>query len=64
MIESLSKAPYRAEIGTNGGFILKHSVGSIPHGGNIDVPLNYADYYLLEALIRKRHIQNGEKPVE
>jgi len=31
---------------------LKHSVGSIPHGGEIDVPLVYADYYYLEALLR------------
>lgn len=53
IMESLSAAPYRAEVGTNGGFILKHSVGSIPHGGNIDVPLNYADYYFLEALSRR-----------
>lgn len=33
-------------------FLLKHSVGSIPHGNEIDVPLVYADYYFLEALIR------------
>ena len=29
-----------------------HSVGSIPHGAEIDVPLNYADYYFLEGLTR------------
>lgn len=57
MMSSLSAAPYKAEPGTNGGFILKHSVGSIPHGSGIDVPLNYADYYYLEALIRRRNIQ-------
>ena len=27
-----------------------HSVGSIPHNNEIDVPLNYADYYYIEAL--------------
>ena len=64
IVTSLSAAPYRAALGTNGGFLLQHSVGSIPHGSSIDVPLNYADYYLLEALVRKRHIQNGENPVE
>ena len=37
-----------------------HSVGSIPHGSNIDVPLNYADYYFLEALIRKGRLGAGE----
>lgn len=57
MMETLSAAPYKAEPGTNGGFILKHSVGSIPHGSGIDVPLNYADYYYLEALVRRRNIQ-------
>jgi unsaturated chondroitin disaccharide hydrolase len=33
-------------------FILNHSVGSIPHGSEVDVPLVYADYYFLEALLR------------
>ena len=60
MIESLSSPAYRAPVGENGGFLLMHSVGSIPHGSNIDVPLNYADYYFLEALIRKGHIEKGE----
>ncbi len=63
IVRNLSSEPYRAALGTNGGFILKHSVGSIPHGSNIDVPLNYADYYLLEALVRRRHIEKGESPV-
>ncbi|WP_405381471.1 glucuronyl hydrolase [Maribacter sp. LLG6340-A2] len=54
ILESLSKAPYLAEIGTNEGFILKHSTGHIPENSEIDVPLNYADYYFLEALLRQR----------
>ena len=40
--------------GTNGNFILMHSVGSIPHGNEIDVPLSYANYDYLEALTRKK----------
>ena len=64
IINSLSSPAYRAAQGTNGGFILMHSVGSIPHGSSIDVPLNYADYYLLEALVRKRNIENGLPPVK
>lgn len=63
IVESLSSPAYRAEPGTNGGFILMHSVGSVPHGSNIDVPLNYADYYFLESLIRKGKIEKGEIPV-
>ncbi len=63
IIESLSSPAYRAAQGTNGGFILMHSVGSLPHGSSIDVPLNYADYYFLEALIRKGNIEKGIAPV-
>lgn len=51
---SLSSDQYFAAQGTNQHFILKHSVGSIPHGNEIDVPLNYADYYFVEALMRYR----------
>ena len=57
IMESLASPAYRAEVGTNGNFILMHSVGSIPHGAEIDVPLNYADYYILEALMRKRDLE-------
>ncbi len=60
IIASLSSPAYRATAGENGGFLLMHSVGSIPHGSNIDVPLNYADYYLLEALIRKGRVEAHE----
>lgn len=50
ILESLSGKDYLAAKGTNAGFILQHSTGSLPHGSEIDVPLNYADYYYLEAL--------------
>ncbi|WP_316633083.1 glycoside hydrolase family 88 protein [uncultured Flavobacterium sp.] len=52
ILRSLSTSKYRAALGTNGGYLLMHSVGSIPHNGEIDVPLTYADYYFLEALLR------------
>ena len=51
---SLSSPAYLAKPGENGGFILKHSVGHIPEKHEIDVPLVYADYYFLEALLRYR----------
>lgn len=51
---SLSTPAYRAPLGKNGCFLLMHSVGSIPHNSEIDVPLNYADYYFLEALTRRK----------
>lgn len=43
---------YLAKPGENGGFLLKHCVGNLPENSEIDVPLSYADYYFLEALIR------------
>lgn len=52
ILNSLASDTYTAKQGENGNFILKHSVGSIPHGNEIDVPLNYADYYYIEALTR------------
>lgn len=60
ILKTLSSPAYRAEVGTNGNFILMHSVGSIPHQAEINVPLNYADYYFLEALIRKRDLNEKE----
>lgn len=45
---------YQAQPGTHYGFLLLHSTGHHPGGSEIDVPLNYADYYYLEALARKR----------
>ena len=35
-------------------FILNHSVGSKPGQTEVDVPIIYADYYYIEALLRKR----------
>lgn len=52
MIRSLAKSPYRAKAGENGGFILLHSIGAVPFNTEIDVPLTYADYYFLEAMLR------------
>ncbi|MDR2626598.1 MAG: glycoside hydrolase family 88 protein [Dysgonamonadaceae bacterium] len=60
IIASLASPAYLAIVGTNGNFLLMHSVGSIPHHSEIDVPLNYADYYFLEALVRKRNIFSSD----
>jgi len=57
IMNSLASDAYRAKLGENGFFLLMHSVGSIPHNAEIDVPINYADYYFLEALKRKRDIE-------
>jgi rhamnogalacturonyl hydrolase YesR len=51
-LRSLASPVYLAATGENGGFLLKHATGHKPAGKEIDVPLNYADYYFLEALLR------------
>ena len=52
ILMSLSSEAYRAKLGQNGGFILMHSVGSLPHKSEVDAPLTYADYYFIEGLTR------------
>lgn len=56
ILKNLSSDKYLAVKGNNQGFVLMHSTGSLPHGSEIDVPLNYADYYYLEALQRYRSL--------
>jgi hypothetical protein len=53
-LRSLASPAYLAEPGTNVGFLLKHATGNFPQHGEIDVPINYADYYFLEALTRAK----------
>lgn len=52
ILKNLSSKAYLAQKGENKGFILMHSVGHLPANSEIDTPLNYADYYYLEALKR------------
>ena len=51
IIRTLASPEYLAEPRTNGGFLLKHGVGNLPSNSEVDVPLTYADYYFLEALL-------------
>jgi hypothetical protein len=55
MLRSLASFHYTAKQGENGGFILKHSVGNLPADSEIDMPLTYADYYYVEALLRYKN---------
>lgn len=52
LLMTLSTDKYLAKKGENGGFILMHAVGHLPANSEIDVPLNYGDYYYLEAIRR------------
>ncbi|WP_281643680.1 glycoside hydrolase family 88 protein [Bacteroides zoogleoformans] len=55
-LRTLSSDEYLAAPRTNGGFILKHSVGNKPRNSEVDVPLTYADYYYVEALLRYKKL--------
>lgn len=48
---------YRASQGADRGFLLLHSVGSGNSGSEVDVPIIYADYYFLEALLKKDKLE-------
>ncbi len=52
ILKTLSNDTYKAAAGTNGGFLLQHGVGHKPQGTEVDVPLTYADYYFVEAMVR------------
>ena len=49
---SLASPAYFSEGDEIGHYLLKHGVGNKPGGSEIDTPLNYGDYYFLEALVR------------
>lgn len=63
-LRSLTSSAYLAENGEQGGFILKHSVGSLPGKSEVDVPLTYADYYYVEALLRMKKLLANPSPLQ
>ena len=61
MIDLLSEAPYYSG-GTNQALLL-HSTGHLPHDSEIDIPIIYADYYYMEALLRLKKIDEENASV-
>ena len=51
---SLASSAYFSEGDEIGHFLLKHGVGHKPGKSEVDTPLDYGDYYFLEALLRFR----------
>lgn len=54
MLRTLASDKYLCAEGESYGFLLKHSTGNKNRDQEVDVPLTYADYYFLEALLRWR----------
>ncbi|AFN74296.1 glycosyl hydrolase family 88 [Melioribacter roseus P3M-2] len=59
IMHALSQPEYLASVGTNAGFVLKHSTGNKPANSEIDVPIIYADYYFIEANLRKLKFESN-----
>jgi unsaturated chondroitin disaccharide hydrolase len=59
ILSSLTKS-YQPKLGESKGFLLLHSTGHKPANSEIDVPLSYADYYYLEALLRQDRLARGQ----
>ncbi|MEM1135897.1 MAG: glucuronyl hydrolase [Bacteroidota bacterium] len=52
ILKSLASEQYLSKPGENNFFLLKHATGNYPKDSEIDKPINYADYYFVEALSR------------
>lgn len=57
-LRTLASEEYLSKPGERGGFLLGHSVGSLPAKNEVDMPLTYADYYFIEALLRMKKLLN------
>jgi unsaturated chondroitin disaccharide hydrolase len=56
ILHTLSSNEYKATIGSNGGFLLQHSVANMNRNAEVDAPLPYADYYYVEAMMRYKKL--------
>lgn len=60
ILENLTKS-YRVPLKGQHGFLLNSSTGHKPAGTEINVPIVYADYYFIEALMRKGNLGAVQK---
>lgn len=57
ILRTLSSDAYLNRTGENHNFIILHCTGNHPKGTEIDKPLNYGDYYFLEALLKLKKLK-------
>ena len=58
MLRSLSSPSYLS--GSRNDAFLIHSTGNKPRNREVDIPIIYADYYYIEALVRLKKILQSE----
>lgn len=58
ILVSLQQPKYQSSLGP---FILAHSAGNVPDSSEVDVPIVYADYYYVEALLRRLELHTTKK---
>lgn len=56
IIKELCSDKYLRKATPEAPFLLNHSTGNHPHNDEIDVPIIYADYYFIEALLRANNM--------
>jgi hypothetical protein len=61
ILASLASSAYLAR-GSRMPSVLLHAVGNYPAGSEIDVGINYADYYFVEALLRYLELRGLKSP--
>lgn len=54
VLENVNQQEYLLDIKVDAPFILKRSTGNYNKNSEIDCPIVYADYYLLEAMLRQK----------
>ncbi|MDA3812409.1 MAG: glycoside hydrolase family 88 protein [Spirochaetaceae bacterium] len=60
IFKNLTSREYLAEIGENNNFILKQSTGNFNKDDEVDKPLIYADYYFMEAALRRSKLGQND----
>lgn len=58
IIENVARY-YRAGLHEQQGFLTVSSTGHFPKGSEVNVPIAYADYYFIEALVRRERLANN-----
>ena len=62
ILRSLSSPAYLS--GSENDAFLLHSTGNKPKNSEVDIPIIYADYYYIEALVRLKKIVQAENKIK